>query len=95
MGLFYEDPIRKTIDASPELRDEKIKADEELEKFKGQNLEIYKLYCDPLFQDTVAVGDKSKIPLDCRLVDEDEQQLEGKGDSDEINSYDDQVLLFP
>ena len=53
------------------------------------------LYYDPLFRDTVAVGDKSKLPLDCRLVDEDEQQLEGKGDSDEINANDDQVPLFP
>ncbi|PWA58473.1 myb/SANT-like domain-containing protein [Artemisia annua] len=71
------DPIRQKIDASPEWWDEKIKADEELEK------------------ETVAVRDKSKLPLDCRLVDEDEQQLEGKGDSDEINAYDDQVPLFP
>ncbi|PWA75810.1 hypothetical protein CTI12_AA224800 [Artemisia annua] len=70
------------------------KADEEHEKFRGQNLEMYKLYYDPLFRDTVAVGEKSKIPLDCRLVDEDEQ-LEGKGDSDEINANDDQVPLFP
>nr|GEY09872.1 hypothetical protein [Tanacetum cinerariifolium] len=67
------DPIRKTIDASPKWWDEKIKANEDLAKFRGQNLEMYKLYYDPLFRDTVAVGDKSKLLLDCRLVDEDEE----------------------
>ncbi|PWA50144.1 hypothetical protein CTI12_AA475930 [Artemisia annua] len=36
----------------------KKKADEELEKFRGKNLEMYKLSYYPLFRDTVAVGDK-------------------------------------
>ncbi|PWA64486.1 myb/SANT-like domain-containing protein [Artemisia annua] len=51
------DPVRNTIDASPEWWDEKIKADENLEKFRGQNLEMYKLYYEPLFRDTGIVGD--------------------------------------
>ncbi|GJT02439.1 putative nuclease HARBI1 isoform X1 [Tanacetum coccineum] len=85
------DPIRKTIDASAEWWDEKIKANEDLAKFRGQNLEMYKLYYDPLFRDTVAVGDRSKLSLDCRLVDEDEEHQEGKGDSDDMNACDDEM----
>nr|GEV99795.1 hypothetical protein [Tanacetum cinerariifolium] len=77
----------KTIDASPEWWDEKIKANEDLAKFSGQNLKMYKLYYDPLFRDTVAVGDMTKLPLDCRLVDEYEEHQEGKGDSDENHGF--------
>ncbi|GKA24238.1 hypothetical protein Tco_0710271 [Tanacetum coccineum] len=66
-------------------------ANEDLAKFRGQNLEMYKLYYDPLFRDTVAVGDRSKLPLECILVDEDEEHQEGKGDSDDMNSYDDEA----
>nr|GEZ81149.1 hypothetical protein [Tanacetum cinerariifolium] len=66
------DPSRKKIDASLEWWDEKIKADEDLAKFKG-----------------------TKLPLDCRLVDEDEEHQEGKGDSDDMNACGDEVPLFP
>ncbi|GKA94761.1 hypothetical protein Tco_0816799 [Tanacetum coccineum] len=68
-----------------------ITANEDLAKFRGQKLEMYKLYYDPLFWDTVVVGDRSKLPLDCRLVDEDEEHQEGKGDSDDMNAYDDEM----
>nr|GEV94630.1 putative nuclease HARBI1 isoform X1 [Tanacetum cinerariifolium] len=56
---------------------------------------MYKLYYDPLFRDTVVVGYRSKLPLDCRLVDEDEEHQEGKGDSDDMNDCDDEEPLFP
>nr|GEV27969.1 hypothetical protein [Tanacetum cinerariifolium] len=42
---------------------------------------------DEKIKDTNTVGDRNKLPLDCRLVDEDEKHQEGKGD--------DKAPLFP
>ncbi|XP_024964730.1 uncharacterized protein LOC112505016 [Cynara cardunculus var. scolymus] len=94
------DPQRKTIVASPEWWDEKIKGDKDLAKFRDINLEIYQVYYEPLFRDSVAVGDKTKAPFECQNNSgptnvEDEEDHEGKGDSDEVNLGDDDKLLFP
>ncbi|XP_022005177.2 L10-interacting MYB domain-containing protein isoform X1 [Helianthus annuus] len=90
------DPVRKTIDASDEWWDEKIKGDKDLSKLRGQNLEMYKIYYEPLFRDCVAVGDNTKTPSDfANMIDKDEELIEGRGDSDEINvSSDDQEPIF-
>nr|XP_043629054.1 uncharacterized protein LOC122600408 [Erigeron canadensis] len=89
------DPVRKTIDASASWWDEKIKADNDLAKLRGQNLEMYKVFNEPLFRDYVAVGDNTKTPSEFQN-DKDEDLIEGKGDSHEINvSSDDQEPIFP
>ncbi|MFS8006644.1 putative Myb/SANT-like domain-containing protein [Helianthus anomalus] len=90
------DPVRKTIDASDEWWDEKIKGDKDLSKLRGQNLEMYKMYYEPLFRDCVAVGDNTKTPSEfANMIDKDEELIEGRGDSDEINvSSDDQEPIF-
>ncbi|XP_021988488.1 L10-interacting MYB domain-containing protein-like isoform X2 [Helianthus annuus] len=75
------DPVRKTIDASDEWWDKKIK---DLSKLRGQNLEMYKMYYGPLFRDCVAVGDNTKTPSNfANMIDKDEELIEGKGDSDD------------
>ncbi|KAM0027493.1 putative Myb/SANT-like domain-containing protein [Helianthus debilis subsp. tardiflorus] len=90
------DPVRKTIDASDEWWDEKIKGDKDLSKLRGKNLEMYKMYYEPLFRDCVTVGDNTKTPSDfANMIDKDEELIEGGGDSDEINvSSDDQEPIF-
>ncbi|XP_024963264.1 L10-interacting MYB domain-containing protein-like [Cynara cardunculus var. scolymus] len=75
------DLVRKTIVASPEWWDEKIKGDKDLPKFRDLNLKIYQVYYEPLFWDSVAIGD--------------EEDHEGKGDSAEVNLGDDNKHLFP
>nr|KAJ0186160.1 hypothetical protein LSAT_V11C900498120 [Lactuca sativa] len=55
------DPTKNIISASKEWWDEKIKEDKEYAKFKDKNLETY---YEALFRDTVAVGDKAKVPCE-------------------------------
>ncbi|GJW27733.1 putative nuclease HARBI1 isoform X1, partial [Tanacetum coccineum] len=61
-GLGW-DPVKKTIDATPEWWDEKIEADPDLAKFRDKNLEMYHMYYEQLFRDFVAVGDKTQLPI--------------------------------
>ncbi|GJW41616.1 zinc finger, CCHC-type, retrotransposon gag domain protein [Tanacetum coccineum] len=61
-GLGW-DPVKKTIDATPEWWDEKIEADPDLAKFRDKNLEMYHMYYEQLFRDSVAVGDKTQLPI--------------------------------
>ncbi|KAL7606892.1 hypothetical protein Lser_V15G16043 [Lactuca serriola] len=56
------DPTRNIISASKDWWDEKIKEDKEYAKFKDKNLDVYQAYYETLFRDTVAVGDKAKVP---------------------------------
>ncbi|XP_023738195.1 uncharacterized protein LOC111886194 [Lactuca sativa] len=58
------DPTKNIISASKEWWDEKIKEDKEYAKFKDKNLDVYQTYYEALFQDTVAVGDKAKVPCE-------------------------------
>ncbi|GKD61174.1 putative nuclease HARBI1 [Tanacetum coccineum] len=58
------DPVRKTIVATSEWWDEKIEADPELEKFRDKNLEMYRMYYEQLFRDSVAVGDRTQLPTE-------------------------------
>ncbi|KVF55443.1 Myb/SANT-like domain-containing protein, partial [Cynara cardunculus var. scolymus] len=94
------DPVRKTIVASPEWWDEKIKGDKDLAKFRDLNLEIYQVYYEPLFRDSVAIEDKTKAPVECQNNSgptnvEDKEDHEGKENSDEVNLGDDDKHLFP
>ncbi|KAL4587334.1 hypothetical protein LXL04_000203 [Taraxacum kok-saghyz] len=59
-------------------------------KFKDTNLDIYATHYAPLFQDSVAVGDHTMNPLQFQ----DGENMEGKGDSDEINLADDDGLFL-
>ncbi|KAI3507110.1 hypothetical protein L1887_21878 [Cichorium endivia] len=88
---------RSVLDASPEWWEEKIKVDKEFAKFRDTNLDIYQTHYAPLFSDAVAVGDRTMTPgqfqNDSNLDDvENEEHIEGKGDSDELNG--DEEPLF-
>ncbi|XP_024964895.1 uncharacterized protein LOC112505181 [Cynara cardunculus var. scolymus] len=92
------DPVRKTIVESPVAIN--THGDKDLAKFRDLNLEIYQVYYEPLFRDFVAVGDKTKAPVECQNNSgptnvEDEEDHEGKGDSDEVNLGDNDKHLFP
>ncbi|XP_035841278.1 L10-interacting MYB domain-containing protein-like [Helianthus annuus] len=88
---------RSLIEASDEWWEEKIKVNKDFAKFKDANLKIFESHYAPLFRDSVAVGDQTQTPLqflndnnpnDVRL----EENMEGKGDSDEINIGDDEPV---
>ncbi|KAL4564284.1 hypothetical protein LXL04_028344 [Taraxacum kok-saghyz] len=81
---------RSLIDASEEWWAEKINVNKDFAKFKDTNLDIYATHYAPLFQDSVAVGDHTMTPLQFQGG----ENMEGKGDSDEINLADDDAL-FP
>ncbi|CAH1421977.1 unnamed protein product [Lactuca virosa] len=53
------DPVNKSIVASSEWWDEKIKVDKDYDKFRGKNLEMYQTHYVALFRDYVTVGDIS------------------------------------
>ncbi|KVH88468.1 Cation transporter [Cynara cardunculus var. scolymus] len=58
------------------------------------------MYYEPLFRDSVAIGDKTKAPVECQNNNgptnvEDEEDHEGKGNSDEVNLGNDDKHLFP
>ncbi|GJZ18499.1 hypothetical protein Tco_0554622 [Tanacetum coccineum] len=91
--------MRKTIDAMPEWWDEKIEADPELAKFGDKNLEMYHMYYEQLFRDSVAVG----IPIQFQNNDSPRNiqeepgatNIEGNGDSNEFNLGDGVEISFP
>ncbi|GJR17565.1 L10-interacting MYB domain-containing protein-like protein [Tanacetum coccineum] len=106
-GLGW-DPVRKTIDATPEWWDEKIEADPELAKFRDKNLEMYRMYYDQLFGDSVAVGDRTQLPTDFQKNNDspsniqeeigaeiDAANIEGNGDGDEFSLGDSVEISFP
>ncbi|CAH1419399.1 unnamed protein product [Lactuca virosa] len=71
-----------------------FKEDKEYAKFKDKNLEVYETYYEALFWDTVAVGDKAKVP--CKFGDSstpDDVQFvditDGKEASEEFLLFDD------
>ncbi|KAI3782588.1 hypothetical protein L2E82_12639 [Cichorium intybus] len=94
------DPVRNTIDAPDEWWDEKIKGDKELAKFRDMNLYIYRKYYDPLFRDSVAVGDKTRAPSefqnDSNPTDaQDVEDIGGKEYDDDVTLLDNDEPLFP
>ncbi|GJW39887.1 putative nuclease HARBI1 isoform X1 [Tanacetum coccineum] len=104
-GLGW-DPVKKTIDATPEWWDEKIEADPDLAKFRDKNLDIYHMYYEQLFCDSVAVGDKTQLPIQFQNNDspsnnqEEEvgaENIEGNVDSDEFNNQEEDgvEISFP
>ncbi|CAI9294005.1 unnamed protein product [Lactuca saligna] len=82
---------RSLIYASPEWWEEKIKENKEYAKFRDTDLSTFDIKSAILFQDSVAVGDKTMTPLKFQ---NNEENMEGEGDSDEINLDDDETL-FP
>ncbi|GKC17017.1 L10-interacting MYB domain-containing protein-like protein [Tanacetum coccineum] len=102
-GLGW-DPVRKTIDATSEWWDEKIEADPELAKFRDKNLEMYRMYYDQLFGDSVAVGDRTQLPTDFQKNNDSPSNIqeeicaaniEGNGDGDEFSLGDSVEISFP
>ncbi|KAJ9561868.1 hypothetical protein OSB04_007028 [Centaurea solstitialis] len=91
------DPDRKTIVAPAEWWDEKIKGDKDLAKFRDRNLEIFQTHYEPLFRDSVVVGDKTRAPVECQnnINPTNEENNEGNGDSDEVSLGEDVEPLFP
>ncbi|CAH1416867.1 unnamed protein product [Lactuca virosa] len=87
--------MRSLIDASPEWWEEKIKENKEYAKFRNTDLSIFDEKYALLFRDTVVIGDKTMIMLHFQNNSNlNEENMEGKGDSDEINLDDDEPL-FP
>ncbi|CAI9269989.1 unnamed protein product [Lactuca saligna] len=93
------DPVKNTISASKQWWDYKIKEDKEFAKFKDKNLDVYQTYYEALFRDTVAIGDKAKVPCefgdnstpnDVQLVD----ITDGKEDIDDVLLFDDVDPFF-
>ncbi|CAH1435000.1 unnamed protein product [Lactuca virosa] len=81
---------RSLIEASPEW-EEKIKENKEYAKFRNTNLSIFDEKYALLFRDSVAVGDQTMTHLQFQNnTNLNEQNMEGNGDSDEINLEDDE-----
>ncbi|KAL4570198.1 hypothetical protein LXL04_025849 [Taraxacum kok-saghyz] len=72
---------RSLIDASEESWAKKINVNKDFSKFKDTNLDIYATHYAPLFQDSVDVRDHTMTLLQFQGG----ENMEGKGDSDEIN----------
>nr|KAJ0197207.1 hypothetical protein LSAT_V11C700379940 [Lactuca sativa] len=86
---------RSLLDASPEWWEEKIKENKNYAKFRNTYLSIFDEKYATLFRDSVAVGDQTMTPLQFQNnSNPNEENMEGKGDSDEINLDDDEPL-FP
>ncbi|XP_042753119.1 uncharacterized protein LOC122194470 [Lactuca sativa] len=80
---------RSLIDASPEWWDEKIKENKDYAKFRNVNLSIFD-------EKSVAVGDQTMTPLQFQNnSNPNGENVEGKGDSDDINLDDEVEPLFP
>ncbi|KAJ9543555.1 hypothetical protein OSB04_023262 [Centaurea solstitialis] len=64
---------------------------------RDTNLEIYESFYAPLFRDSVAVGDRTKAPIDCENNNDptNEDHNEGNGDSDGIDLGEQDEPLFP
>ncbi|CAI9270079.1 unnamed protein product [Lactuca saligna] len=87
---------RSLIDASPEWWEEKIKVNKDYAKFRNADLSIFDEKYVLLFRDSVAVGDQTMTPLQFQNnSNPNGENVEGKGDSDDINLDDDVELLFP
>nr|KAJ0212679.1 hypothetical protein LSAT_V11C400165520 [Lactuca sativa] len=85
---------RSLIDASPEWWEEKIKENKDYAKFRNTDLSIFDKKYAFLFRDSVAVGDQTMTPLQFQNnSNPNEENMEGKGDSDEINLDDDEPLF--
>ncbi|KAK9047900.1 hypothetical protein SSX86_033138 [Deinandra increscens subsp. villosa] len=87
---------RSLIDASSEWWEEKIKVDIEFAKFRNTNLDIYETHYAPLFRDCIAVGDHAMTPIQFQNnsnLNDLEENIEAKGDSNEINLDDDEPLF--
>ncbi|KAI3763791.1 hypothetical protein L2E82_13788 [Cichorium intybus] len=94
------DSVRNTIDAPNEWWDEKIKGDKDLAKFRNTNLYIYQKYYEPLFRDSVAVGDKTRAPSEFQNDSspndaQDVEEIVGKAYDDDITLLGDNEPLFP
>ncbi|CAI9297018.1 unnamed protein product [Lactuca saligna] len=86
---------RSLIDASPKWWEEKIKENKEYAKFRNMDLSIFNKKYALLFRDSVAIGDQTMNPLQFQNnTTLNEENIEGKGDSDEINLDDDEPLFL-
>ncbi|CAH1422819.1 unnamed protein product [Lactuca virosa] len=86
---------RSLIEASHESWEEKIKANKEYAKFRNTDLSIFDEKYALLFRDSIAIGDQTMTPLQFQNNSNlNEKNMEGKGNSDEIN-LDDNEPLFP
>ncbi|GKG08814.1 hypothetical protein Tco_0334646, partial [Tanacetum coccineum] len=83
-------------------------ADPELAKFRDKNLEMYRMYYDQLFGDSVAVGDRTQLPTDFQKNNDspsniqeeigaeiDAANIEGNGDGNEFSVGDSVEISFP
>nr|KAJ0190582.1 hypothetical protein LSAT_V11C800418470 [Lactuca sativa] len=87
---------RSLIDASPEWWEEKIKENKDYAKFRNADLSIFDEKYAFLFRDSVVVGDQTMTPLQFQNnSNPNEENVEGKGDSDDINLDDDVEPLLP
>ncbi|XP_052625837.1 uncharacterized protein LOC128132878 [Lactuca sativa] len=87
--------MRSLVDASPKWWEEKIKENKDYAKFRNTDLSTLDEKYATLFRDSVAIGDQTMIPLQFQNnSNPNEENMEGKGDSDEIN-FDDDKPLFP
>ncbi|CAI9302535.1 unnamed protein product [Lactuca saligna] len=87
---------RSLIDALPEWWDEKIKENKDYAKFRNAYLSILDEKYALLFRDSVAVGDHTMTPLQFQNnSNPNGENVEGKGDSNDINLDDDVELLLP
>ncbi|CAI9287454.1 unnamed protein product [Lactuca saligna] len=85
---------RSLVDVSPEWWEEKIKENKDYAKFRNTYLSIFDEKYAILFRDSVAVGDQTMTPLQFQNnSNPNEENMEGKGDSDEINLDDDEPLF--
>ncbi|KAL7588526.1 uncharacterized protein LOC111908317 [Lactuca sativa] len=85
---------RSLVDVSPEWWEEKIK-NKGYAKFRNVDLSIFDEKYATLFWDSIAIGDQTMTPLQFQNnSNPNEENMEGKGDSDEINLDDDEPL-FP
>ncbi|CAI9262654.1 unnamed protein product [Lactuca saligna] len=85
---------RSLVDASPEWWEEKIRENKDYAKFRNRDLSIFDEKYAILFQDSVTVGDQTMTPLQFQNnSNQNEENMEGKGDNDEINLDDDEPLF--
>ncbi|CAI9301320.1 unnamed protein product [Lactuca saligna] len=85
---------RSLLDASPEWWEEKINENKDYAKFRNTDLSIFDEKYAILFRDSVAVGDQTMTPLQFQNnSNPNEENMEGKEDSHEINLDDDEPLF--
>ncbi|KAK1414376.1 hypothetical protein QVD17_30120 [Tagetes erecta] len=89
--------LKTGIGGSPEWWESDV--DKDFAKFKGANLDIFDTHYAPFFRDSVAVGDQTMTLLQFQNESNmsgvrSEENIEGKGDSDEISDGADETL-FP